>query len=219
MLLSHLTTKKIFPFLILVLLVLFSFSCKRNISLEYLTDYVQNPKHGLQHEKIVNNTWIKLQYKPSELMTYQEMQYIKDDLEDTLELLRDKYNDYLYFILSFSPGGKEILNSAADREWFSEMVNKLSFGMEEYVLLSNEISDTIKLVTFNYPRLYGMSTSTDILFAFENKNLQNIDILTFEIKDFGLFIGDVKFLFRARDIRKSQTYRIRPKDIKSQNQL
>ncbi|HEX2395377.1 MAG TPA: hypothetical protein VHI78_08525 [Bacteroidales bacterium] len=153
-------------------------------------------------EKVINGTYIKLTYKPSDLIAVQELKVIDTLSKEKIQEIQKRYKQQYYFLLSISLQGKEILHSAADREWFSSMVNTLSFGMNEYVSLVNEQQDTLKLLTYNYPRMYGMSASTDILFVFERRNLNSNDILTFKIEDFGLYTGDLKFRIRVKDVNK-----------------
>jgi hypothetical protein len=178
-------------------------SCKRSLSEEKMVKYINNPKHGLIQENLINGTQLKLIYRPSDLLAWQEIQATDSVSRDKVKEIRARYNGQYYFLLSISPQGREILSFASDREWFSAMVSKLSFGMEECINLVNETRDTLKLLTYNYPRMYGMSSSTDMLFVFEKMKLKSNDMLTFEMKEFGLLTGDVKFKIMVRDLKRA----------------
>jgi len=74
------------------------------------------------------------------------------------------------------------------------MVNQLAFGMGEKAHLYNQQKDTIELADFIYPRMYGMSQSTDILFVFpREKQYLKKEYLNFTIEDLGMYTGEVKF--------------------------
>ncbi len=187
----------------LLFLVFIMASCKRSLSEEKMVKYINNPKHGLIQENLINGTQLKLIYRPSDLLAWQEIQATDSVSRDKVKKIRARYNGQYYFLLSISPQGREILSFASDREWFSAMVSKLSFGMEECINLVNETRDTLKLLTYNYPRMYGMSSSTDMLFVFEKMKLKSNDMLTFEMKEFGLLTGDVKFKIMVRDLKRA----------------
>lgn len=187
--------------LLLLILLLFAFSCTQNFTREEMFEYIKNPKHGLLQEKTINNITISLTYRPSDLLAWQEIQAEDTLTKDRIKEIRNRYNQQYYFLLSISAGGKEILSSAADRQWFSGMVNQLAFGMNEKVNLVSG-KDTLRLLDYNYPRMYGMSPSTDILFAFEKKKTSGEEII-FMLKDIGLMTGDTKFKFKTKKLNST----------------
>lgn len=186
----------------------FLISCNRTLSQEELIAYVQNPKNGLVHEKELNGTKLKLTYKPYQLLVQQEMQGIDSLTKEKEQEILKRYSQQDYFVLSISQGGKEILSSAADRQKFSQMVNQFAFGMGQSVMLTTAERDTLPLLDFHYPRLYGMAPSTDILFVFE-KEKQKTEYLTFYLDEFGLRTGDTRFKIEAGSIKKTFRKNIR----------
>ena len=48
------------------------------------------------------------------------------------------------------------------------MVNQLAFGMREKVHVYTQKKDTLEMLDYNYPRMYGMSPTTDILLIYKN---------------------------------------------------
>jgi hypothetical protein len=189
--------------IILSTIIALGSSCNSYMSQEQLVKYITNPKHGLVQEKSIAGINMKVVYRPSDFLVQQEL--MTDTIIDKqkLEKLQQTYGKNIYFLLSVSRSGQEVLTGlAGDAQQFSEMVSKLSFGMGENVLLVSSENDTIPMLDYIYPRMYGMSQSTDILFAFEKKNIK-ADYLEFKMKEFGLQTGDVNFRFRVKDILKT----------------
>ena len=142
-------------------------------------------------------------YRPTDLLVKQELENTGFKHVD-VEELRTKYEKYLYFNLSMSKNGKELLSTAPkNRNEFGTMVNQLAFGMQDKVHLFTETRDTIEMADFIYPRMYGMSRATTIMFVYprEEENLAKEMDLTFTIEDLGLFTGDVKFKINTENIK------------------
>ncbi|MBN2613777.1 MAG: hypothetical protein JXB00_19625 [Bacteroidales bacterium] len=187
----------------LLLVVCLCFSCKRSLQEEKLLEYINDEKHGLIEQKLINGVQLKMVYKPSDLLAWQEIKVTDSITKEKAGEIRARYAKQYYFLLSVSLQGREILSSAVDREWFSNMVNTLSFGMNDYVSLVTESLDTLKLITYQCPRTYGMSAGTDVLFVFEKKQLKPNENLTLKINEFGLYTGDVRFKTKVRNIKKA----------------
>ena len=82
------------------------------------------------------------------------------------------------------------------------MVNQLAFGMGQKVNIFSQEKDTLTLLDFVYPRMYGMSRSTDILFVYpRTKQDLKHDYLNFTIEDLGLYTGEVKFKIPTKIIK------------------
>ena len=79
---------------------------------------------------------------------------------------------------------------------FSRLSRKLSFGMAEAVQLYTSQRDTLQLIDFIYPKMYGMSQSTDVLFVFQKEELTTDGDINFVLEDIGLGTGNIKFKFQ-----------------------
>jgi hypothetical protein len=162
-------------------------------SKEKLWTYLKDSENGYHRIKIVNGIEYSLVYKPTDLLVEQELSdnYSAKEVKE----LRAKYSNYLYFNLSMSANNQEILNQkVGNRAAFGAMVNQLAFGMADKVNLISQKRDTLSLVDYVYPRMYGMSQSTDMLLVYENdQKLLNQEYLRFTIEDFGLGIGELGF--------------------------
>ncbi len=193
--------------LLLVLMILGCTNKTFNTEKE-LWPYLKNEKNGYIQHKNINGYDFTLVYKPTDLLVQQELGNETDaETAETssgqrISALREKYNKYMYFSLSISRNNKELLSTAPNnRNEFGAMVNQLAFGMSDKVHLFTQQKDTIALADFIYPRMYGMSRSTDILFVYprEKKQLTK-EYLNFTIEDLGLYTGEVKFKVSVKNI-------------------
>lgn len=170
-------------------------------SKEELWAYLLEDNHGYHQSKEINGLLYELTYKPTDLLVEQELNEIYS--ADEVQSLRDKYGDYLYFNLSISSHGKELLSQSINREAFGEMVNQLAFGMEQKLTLITQKQDTIPLQDYVYPRLYGMGNSTDLLLVYENNlEMNDEEILRLTIEDFGFSTGEVSFQIPTQSFKE-----------------
>lgn len=171
-------------------------ACNKNMSYDEYVSYVNNPKNGLIQEKTVNGTTIKLTYKPTQMMVQQELERIDSLTNEIKESIQGKYADKHYLTLSFSQNSKEILSSNSNRQQFSQLVNQFAFNMGNQVLLTTETRDTLQLLDFHYPRLYGMAPSTNIIFVFEREKEPSKELLL-TVSEFGLRTGNIRFKLKT----------------------
>ena len=86
------------------------------------------------------------------------------------------------------------------------MVNQLAFGMRDKVHLFTQKKDTIEILDYNYPRMYGMSQATKILFVYpRDKKYLKEATLNFTIQDLGMYTGEVKFKIATAKMNKEPT--------------
>jgi hypothetical protein len=169
-------------------------SCDRQaLSPEELSAFVVNEEHGLRKSAEINSINIAVTYRPVDLLVYQETGKQKVE-EQEVENLRNKYSQYLYFILSLSHDNKEALHHTGGDQ-YSDLVQTLSFRMNEYVTMTTAANDTIPVGDFMLNRTYGMSSSTDILFVFNKEKAKGQDWIQFNLNEFGLGTGNQRFRF------------------------
>jgi hypothetical protein len=186
---------KICHFISLVILLLLFISCNNNsfADEEALLEYLKVEENGYVQRKSINGIDFELMYRPTDLLVKQEL---GDSISsEKVKALRDIYSKYLYFNLSMSKNNKELLNTIPNnRDHFTSILNQLTFGMGEKVHVFYNKKDTLEIVDYIYPRLYGMSNSTTIMFIYLRKeNLTNSEYLFFAIEDLGLNTGEIKF--------------------------
>lgn len=187
----------------LLILSLFStFSCGSPdyLTAEELNTFIKENGNGLVKTVDINNYRIDVTYKPTDLWVYQE---VGDEpaTREQLEVFRNKYSPYYYFIVSLSKNNKEALHQVdGGMSQYSELVNTLSFRMSEYTTLTTSGQDTIPVGDFMLNRTYGLSASTDLLFVFSREKSDNDEWIQFNLNEFGLGIGNQRFRFRKKDL-------------------
>lgn len=191
-------------FLALLVTIVFFYNCtsKTFESTDTMWKYLRATKNGYLHEKNVNGYDFSLLYKPTDLLVVQEL---GEDTSDTKKVteLRKKYQQYIYFTLSISRDNKELLSTTPkNRQEFGQLVNDLAFGMGNKVQVFTQKKDTLALLDYVYPRMYGMSTATTMLFVYprDKKYLQD-DYLYITVEDLGTYTGEVKFKLPTKKIK------------------
>ncbi|MGJ8733391.1 MAG: hypothetical protein ACSHW4_09595 [Cellulophaga sp.] len=167
--------------------------------------YINNEDNSFKQEKTINGVDYSLLYKPTDIMVHQEL--VENYTKEEVNLLREKYNKYMYFTLSMAKNNQELLTSkVGSKEFFGAMVNQLSFGMGDKVHLITDTRDSIPLADYVYPRMYGMGGSTTILFVYpRDKKVMKSDYLNFTIEDLGFGTGEVGFKLKTRAIKNEPT--------------
>ncbi len=167
-----------------------------------LLDYIKDEGNGYTQHKTVNGVDYTLTYRPTDLLVKQELGGVATEQRSLsgVEMsrrdeLRNKYNKYMYFNLSMSINNQELLSAAPNnRNEFGAMVNQLAFGMNEKVHMFTQSKDTLEIADFIYPRMYGMSRETTIMFVYpRDKKALKEEYINFTIEDLGLYTGEVKF--------------------------
>lgn len=178
---------------ILFILIFSSCGNKSFDTTEEIFAFIAEEGNGYKYTKEVNGVDFTLQYRPTDLLVNQE---IGDSIsKDKVKSLRQKYEKYMYFNLSMSKNGRELLsNVVGDKSQFGQMVNDLAFNMNEKVNLYTNEKDTLTMTDFIYPRMYGMTNETTIMLVYprDEKYLKE-DFLNFTIEDLGFYTGEVRF--------------------------
>jgi hypothetical protein len=160
-----------------------------------LTRFVADPENNLTKRREVAGLEIQVSLRPTDLIISRELRNEQSD--ERVKLLREKYDQYYYFIVSFSTQGREALQ--ANTTNYSSLVDAMSFRMNEFISLAGS-NDPISPVDFIIDRTYGMSNATNIMVVFNKKDLSgSVDEIEFNIKEFGLGLGNQSFQFDKRD--------------------
>ena len=181
--------------LMIVPLLIFIFSCNQNTfnTETALLEYIEEETNGYTQQKTINGIDYTLIYRPTDMLVKQEL---GDSVsQKKIKALRRKYSNYMYLNLSMSANNQELLSvTERNRNEFGAMVNQLAFGMNEKVHVYTPSKDTLELADFIYPRMYGMSKATTIMFVYpRNEEVLNNEYINFTIEDLGLYTGEVKF--------------------------
>ena len=188
---------------IYLLLIILVSSCSNKTfdTTEEIFAYIGDEENGYCYKKEVNGVSYVLQYRPTDVMVQQELGDSKS--KEELKALKEKYNKYMYFNLSMAMNGQELLsNVVKDKAQFGQMVNDLAFNMDQNVNLYTPSKDTLVMVDFIYPRMYGMTNSTTILIVYpRDVNYLKEEYLNFTIEDLGLNTGEVKFKVKTSPLQ------------------
>ncbi|VXB36240.1 conserved exported hypothetical protein [Flavobacterium sp. 9AF] len=188
--------------LFFLFIFLSSCSTKTFDTKEALFLFINDEDNGYVYTKEVNGVTYTLQYRPTDVMVQQELGETK--LKEQVQKLREKYSKNMYFNLSMSLNGQELLsNVVRDKAQFGQMVNDLAFNMNEKVHVFNAEKDTLAMTDFVYPRMYGMTNATTILIVYpRDPKFLKEEYLNFTIEDLGLYTGEVKFKIQTQALQK-----------------
>ncbi|MCZ8072425.1 MAG: hypothetical protein O9311_18935 [Cytophagales bacterium] len=180
--------------------VLISCRSKTVPSEKELVAYVNDEGNGLKKKIKAGDTDVTVTYRPTDLLVAQELR--SSERADTIKVnnLRKKYRGYYYFVLGLSKNDKEALHQTDGFGQYSELVQTLSFRMGDYVTLTTAASDTIPVGDFILDRTYGLSSSTNILFAFNRQKAIGKEWVQFNLNELGMGLGNLRLRFRSRDI-------------------
>ena len=178
-------------------------SCKSKLVGEgNLIEYTKDPQHGLIQTKETGVVKTEISYRPTDQIVWQELKGMKKEMitDSLIENKRKEYGNYYYFILSISVGDKDLLHGGSNtEEQFAENLNRLSFHMPEYTWMKAG-KDTIPLADYQFPRMYGMTKSTQVLLAFEKPEKETPEI-KITLEDIGIGIGKQTFIFETKAIQ------------------
>lgn len=187
-------------FYFITMLVLSSCSAREYLSPEELETYILNEENQLKKTVEVSGYKIEVVYRPTDLFVHQEIGEEPVDIKP-LDHLRTKYNSNYYFIVSLSKNEKEALQEVeGGMDQYSSLVQTLSFRMGQFANLTTSLHDTIPVADAMLNRTYGMSKTTDILFAFSKTGASKSDWIQFNLNEFGLGIGNQRFRFKCADL-------------------
>lgn len=179
-------------------------SCKQQaLNEKELYTYLKDENNGLIHQWKEDPFGISVMYKPSSLLAKQEIGNEIDLVK--IQAIKERYNNYLYFVLNYSYKNGELLNAfGGNRPKFAELVNTLSFGMKEKVSILTDNKEKIPLADFIHSRHYGMGGGSKIVLIFDKNELLESTQSTFDfvLKDIGIGTGITKFNYKIKDIEQ-----------------
>lgn len=189
----------------LVFSFLFSLGCTAEyLSKEELIEFIADEDNGLSKNNDLNGFQLKVSYRPTDLLVLNEVGENRIPQKEALESLRNKYKDYHYFILSISGGKKEALYSGLENQGhYGELVQILSYRMGNFVNLTTSQKDTVFIADYTYQPTYGMGEATNLLFVFSDEEIKSPEWVQFNLKEFGLGLGNQNFRFNMQDLKQA----------------
>lgn len=175
----------------------------KEVEYNEFVNYIQDEDNGLHKQAEMNGIVTELTYKPTDIWVHLELGE-SQTTQRRKDSLRRHYNNYHYFTVSLSKDNKEALHSSASSMMqYSELVQTLSFRMNEYVTLTTSAQDTIPVGDFSLDRTYGLSSATSLLFVFTREKTESAEWLQFNLNEFGLGTGNQRFRFKNKDLLKA----------------
>jgi len=175
---------------------------------EALRTYVLDKDHGLLQQKEVNELLASVYHKPTGLMLAQELRNKESKSDSLITAIKQKYEDYAYFVLELSYKGHEVLRPVKGTPAYADLLNKLAFRMGEYATLKTDKGDEIPVADFYFPRTYGASKATRLLFVFHKEKLRDTQTFKFKLEEFGLGVGKLTFEFATNDLETTPKLKI-----------
>ncbi|WP_019037751.1 hypothetical protein [Psychroflexus tropicus] len=198
--------KHAFIFIIVLFLINLIISCsfETNKTFNDKVDYsrfINDKENGYSSEREINGIKFRVLLKPRDLMALQEFDYGGLDNSE-FSKLKKKYDKHIYIGLNLSHENKELLSSIPNtKAQYASLNRRLLFEMNKYVYLYNSSNDTLQFVDYLYPKMYGLSHSTSLLFVFKKDyNRLDDDYLFFSVKDIGLNVGELRFKIDTKKI-------------------
>lgn len=177
-------------------------SCtQRRLSRKELTSYIDHNKRLCQSQEMAGVT-VQIKYVPCELLVLQELNNVTKPSPEKVKQLESKYSGQYYFRVNFSHDNKEVIRQLGSFQEYSDMLQTFSFEMGKYINASDDRDDTLSLADYAFEQSFGMSKGNEILVAFKKEGFNNSEIINVNIGEFGLNIGDMRFGFRKKDIRR-----------------
>ncbi len=179
-------------------------ACVSSLKQEEVPAYLE--KHDLMLEKDINSIKYKASLVSNEIITRQLI--VGASGKDQIDSLKSVYEKYFYFSVEVSKSGTDLLASQAGTPQYNEVIRNFEFGIGEKANLTTDQGDTLQLLDYSFPRTYGLTNSSKILFVFEKPDLVKTEYIEFTLGDFGFNTGDVRFRFRTKNIQKFLNKRI-----------
>lgn len=166
-----------------------------------LYEFLKDQSNDLVHKKTIEPFGVSLMYKPSELLASQEITTQSSQLQ--IDSIEAKYEQYIYFVLNYTYREGDLLMAFRGNQGkYAGLVNQLSFGLRDKVSIITDKSKTIKLADAVFSRHYGLGAGSQVLLAFNRKEIfqQSTENFKVKIKDIGIGIGQVSFEINKEDI-------------------
>lgn len=170
-------------------------SCRHSmLSGEEMAAYVADTAHGLKQIQQVGDVEVSVTYQPVDLLITRELMGLPLR-QAAVDSLRKKYHNTTFFLLSVSRNQRELLQPKEGFTAYSDLLQTLSFQMNEHVRLLTSQGDTIKPSNYYLDRTYGSANATQLLFAFPK--ISSAGIWQFQMQECGLGTGNLRFAFDA----------------------
>lgn len=194
---------KFFSFsLFVVSFILFGNCSEKELTPGDLATFISDDDNGLRKTEAINGLSLDVTYRPTDLII--DSQFSNRALsQSVLDTLRQHYDGYYYFILSLSThDNEEVLRpNQFSFNQYSELLQRMSFRMHEYVTLVTSTGDSIPLSDYILENTYGLGSANTMLFVFGKEDISpDATWVQINLNEFGLGTGHIRFRFSLEDI-------------------
>ena len=176
------------------LLTALAFSCNFPITKkEELIDYINAPSNGLVKTKQVGKISVTLTYAPWELIA------AKQGFTQMESAKKRQFKDKWFFILRLSANDRELLRQL-EYSQYSELVQVLSFRMDQFILLTPSDGKPIEPESCQFQQTYGIAKANSVLVVFNPGKIRASKTFIVRINEFGLNTGDLAYEFKVKDL-------------------
>lgn len=159
-----------------------------------MMDYISNERNGLSKSyKSQEGIETTIRFQPYELIPGYES-------EDSI-----LFNN-IYFVMSFSAHGKELLHQLP-QEQYSAFFQLFSFGMQNYI---KGMSGLGKLETSGvfFSPTYNMGKANNLLLVFEREATLHAKQFEIVVDEFGLGIGSQTYSFNTETLGEARDFKL-----------
>lgn len=180
--------------ILLVILILISASCQKELTPDEYSKYISDPENGLRKNQTVGDFELSVMYEP--------VDYLLGKSNDTrpLDEQRKELSSYEHFQfrIKLREGGNILMYKETIQKNEVTRINHFSFeAKQDFVIVSGADTNYCKLAHFS--RNYNLTPTVDITLAFDKIEVENDWQLIYQDQQFDL--GKVKFLFKEDDLR------------------
>jgi len=165
-----------------------------------LVQWVENPKHGLLKQKIIDGIQYDLQYRPLEYITAKEA----DDKLLTTAFIQERKArlsgmEYYHLRVGSANGGEVLMANCNSQDDYHTRNTYLMFDFRQDIhLVAND--DTLPCMLYHYENHQGLAPYADILMAFEKTGTAADRTILINDKVFGN--GLIKLEISEQDIQQ-----------------
>lgn len=164
-----------------------------------LIKYINDPENFFRQNKNIHNIDLSIIYQPTDLFVSRYLNVNENIHKKQVDSLREKFSKFLFFKLKISKNNKGLLGYKEASDEFGRLTVKLSYELDECIVLENDKGVEINLYDYSFLRTYGYGDSSIFLLVFERPKSKDLKI---KLRNLNIGLGEVVFAFTDDNINK-----------------